>query len=77
MSNVQTCPPPPEKSGHFQKSKLVVQEEVFNASKTEQYTQEFKDSALKMVTEQGYKISEAARNLGIDEKILSRWKRMT
>lgn len=43
--------------------------------KRRQYTQEFKDSAVKLVTEQGYKIAEAARNLGIDERILGRWKR--
>jgi len=30
------------------------------------YTQEFKDSAVKLITEQGYTISEAARNLGIN-----------
>ncbi len=32
------------------------------AKKKKQYTQEFKESAVKLVTEQGYKISEAARN---------------
>lgn len=39
------------------------------------YTQEFKEEAVKLVTEQGYKISEAARNLGIRENMLGRWKR--
>jgi transposase len=29
------------------------------------FTDEFKEEAVKLVTEQGYKISEAARNLGI------------
>lgn len=38
------------------------------------YTQEFKDSAVKLVTEQGYKLSEAARNLGINVSILRRWR---
>ncbi len=28
-----------------------------------QYTEEFKREAVKLVTEQGYKVSEAARNL--------------
>lgn len=38
------------------------------------YTQEFKEDAVKLVTEQGYKISEAARNLGIGSSMLGRWK---
>ncbi len=29
------------------------------------YTDEFRDEAVKLVTTQGYKITEAARNLGI------------
>ncbi|MFO7557815.1 MAG: transposase [Desulfobacterales bacterium] len=33
-------------------------------TKKRQYTQEFKDSAVKLVTEQGYALSEAARNSG-------------
>lgn len=39
------------------------------------YSQEFKEEAVKLVTEQGYKISEAARNLGIRENMLGRWKK--
>lgn len=39
------------------------------------YTQEFKDEAVKLITEQGYQISEAARNLGVNENMLGRWKR--
>lgn len=42
--------------------------------KRRQYTQEFRDSAVKLVTEQGYKISEAARNLDVNVSILRRWK---
>ena len=38
------------------------------------FTKEFKVDAVKLVTEQGYKISEAARNLGIDASVLRRWK---
>ncbi|MBW1913943.1 MAG: transposase [Deltaproteobacteria bacterium] len=30
--------------------------------------------AVKLVTEQGYKLSEAARNLGIHPGLLGRWK---
>lgn len=37
------------------------------------YTDEFKDEAIKLVTEQGYKITETARNLGIHEGVLRRW----
>lgn len=38
------------------------------------YTLEFKQDAVKLVTEQGYKISEAARSLGIGSSMLGRWK---
>jgi transposase len=44
------------------------------ADKRRQFTQEFKDSAVKLVTEQGYKLSEAARNLDINVSQLRRWK---
>ena len=43
--------------------------------KRKRYTQEFKEKAVKLVTEQGYRITEAARNLGIDSNMLGRWKR--
>jgi transposase len=39
------------------------------------YTQEFKQEAVKLVTEQGYKVSEAARNLGLSRSMLGRWRR--
>ena len=39
------------------------------------FSQEFKEEAVKLVTEQRYKISEAARNLDIGSNVLSRWKR--
>ena len=39
------------------------------------YTQEFKEEAVKLITEQGYQITEAARNLGVNENMLGRWKR--
>ncbi|WP_054030281.1 transposase [Desulfatitalea tepidiphila] len=38
------------------------------------FTKEFKVDAVKLVTEQGYKLSEAARNLEIDSSVLRRWK---
>ena len=46
-----------------------------SAQTKKKYSIEFKEEAVKLVTEQGYKISEAARNLGIRSNMLSRWKR--
>lgn len=43
-------------------------------NKRKQYSKQFKIDAVKRVTEQGYKVSEAARSLGIHEGILRRWK---
>jgi len=43
--------------------------------KRKKYAQEFRDSAVKLITEQGYQIAEAARNLGINANMLGRWKR--
>lgn len=40
-----------------------------------QYTAEFKREAVRLVIEQKYKISEAARNLGIHGGMLGRWVR--
>ena len=37
------------------------------------YTREFKQDAVRLVTEQGYNQSEAARNLGINRVMLGRW----
>lgn len=37
------------------------------------YSQEFKQDAVKLVTEQGYRVSEASRNLGVDGSVLRRW----
>lgn len=39
------------------------------------FTDEFKDDAIKLVIEQGYSCSEAARRLGIGHSNLSRWVR--
>ena len=38
------------------------------------YTSEFKVEAVKLVTEQGYSIAEAARSLDIGETLLRSWK---
>ena len=38
------------------------------------YTSEFKIEAVKLVTEQGYSVAEAARSLDIGETLLRSWK---
>ena len=38
------------------------------------YTSEFKVEAVKLITEQGYSVAEAARSLGIHENLLRSWK---
>jgi transposase len=38
------------------------------------YTPEFKTEAVKLVTEQGYSVAEAARSLGISENLIRSWK---
>ena len=43
--------------------------------KRKTYTAEFKHEAVRLVTEQGYGVSEAARNLGLNINMLRRWKR--
>jgi len=43
-------------------------------SKRKHYTQEFKESAVKLVTEQGYKLTEASRSLGVNVSVLRRCK---
>jgi transposase len=43
--------------------------------KRQVYTAEFKREAVRLVTPQGYGVSEAARNLGINTNMLGRWKR--
>ena len=37
------------------------------------YTREFKVSAVKLVTEQGYAVSEAANSLGVDAASVRGW----
>ena len=37
------------------------------------YTREFKLSAVKLVNEQGYSISEAAKSLGVDPNNVCNW----
>jgi transposase len=44
------------------------------AKKRRTYTPEFKVEAVKLVTEQGYSVAEAARSLGIHDTLLRSWK---
>ncbi len=45
------------------------------AKKRKQFSKQFKLDAVELVTEQGYKASEAARNLGIHHSSLRNWKK--
>jgi transposase len=42
--------------------------------KRKSYSREFKIEAVRLITEKGYSIAEASRNLGIDYSVLRRWK---
>ena len=44
-------------------------------NKRKQYSKQFKIDVVKLVTEEGYKVSETARRLGIHGGILRRWKK--
>jgi transposase-like protein len=39
------------------------------------YTQEFKESAARLVTEQGYSPNKAAQSLGVDRASIAAWVR--
>ncbi len=38
-----------------------------------QYTKEFKEEAVALVTQQGYSVQEAGRSLGVNPNILYKW----
>jgi transposase len=38
------------------------------------YTPEFKAEAVRLVTQQGYSVAEAARSLGIRENLIRNWR---
>jgi transposase len=44
------------------------------SQKRRQYTAECKHEAVRLITEHGYGVTEAARNLGINAHMLGRWK---
>jgi len=46
---------------------------VAPASKRRRHSDEFKDGAVRMVTEKNYTPGDAAKALGIDRSVLSRW----
>ncbi len=39
------------------------------------YNREFKLEAVRLITEKGYSIAEASRNLGVEYSVLRRWKK--
>jgi transposase len=39
------------------------------------YTPDFKAEAVRLVTERGYSVAEAARSLGLSENLIRNWKR--
>lgn len=41
----------------------------------QQYTKQFKEDAVRLVTEQNYSCAAAARSLGISANMLARWIR--
>jgi transposase len=43
--------------------------------KRKNYSQEFKQEAVRLITDKGYSIAETSRNLGIDYNVLRRWKK--
>jgi len=44
-------------------------------SKRKQYSSEFKREAVHLVTEGGLSIAQAARDLGLNDNMVSRWKK--
>ena len=44
-----------------------------NTKVRKKYSQEFKRDAVKLVTEQGYRVSETSRNLDVNTGVLRRW----
>ena len=44
------------------------------AERRKTYTPEFKQEAVRLITEQRYGVAETARNLGINTNMLRRWK---
>ena len=45
------------------------------SSKRKQYTPEFKHEAVRLVTEGGLSMAQVARDLGLTDNLVSRWKK--
>lgn len=45
------------------------------ADKRRTYTEEFKRETVRLITEEGYGVAATARNLGLNVKMVGRWKR--
>jgi transposase len=45
------------------------------SNKRRQYSREFKQEAVELVTKQQYTVAQAARNLGVNSNMLARWRR--
>jgi transposase len=43
--------------------------------KRKQYSSEFKHEAVRLVTEGGLSMAQVARDLGLDDNLVSRWKK--
>jgi transposase len=46
-----------------------------STKKRKTYSREFKLEAVSLITEKGYSIAEASRNLGVEYSVLRRWKK--
>ena len=44
-------------------------------TKRKQYSREFKHEAVRLVTEGGLSMAQVARDLGLDDNLVSRWKK--
>ena len=42
--------------------------------KRKKYTKEFKQDAVRLVTEQGHRVSQVSRDLDLDPKMVRRWR---
>lgn len=40
-----------------------------------QYSKEYKLEAVKLITERGFSVAQTARNLGVSENMLHRWRK--
>jgi len=48
---------------------------MFRGSLQKRYNEEFKVEAVKLVTERGYSLTQAAKSLGVSVDSISKWKK--